>query len=178
MRIRRLITYALTVAAVGGVSFPLFGQVTLHFGLQQQQQPPPPPQQYQQQQPQYQSNWNDDQKRELRHIYYRLEHATSGYDSHRENALREIRAAAEEMGMDLHGSGYAQQWQGSPGYGGYGQQPQGNYGQQYGQQPQSQEFSHEALQRWISRTTRATRSVVICSTRPMNSIWRYSLITK
>jgi hypothetical protein len=147
MKIRGFITYASTVAALGGGLFlaqrvqagPMLGQVSIHLGHEQQQpQPPPPPPQYQQQQPRYQPNWNDDQKRELRHIYYRLEHATEGYGGHRENALREIRNAAEIMGMDLRGSGYAQQWQGSPNYGGYGQ---------YGQQPQSEEFSEDAIHR-------------------------------
>jgi hypothetical protein len=138
MKIRRIINYATIVAALAGVSFPVLGQVTFHFGPQQQQQPPPPPPQYQQPQQQYQPNWNDDQKRELRHIYYRLEHATRGYGGHRENALREVRTAAELMGMDLRGSGYSQQWQGSQSYGGYGQ---------YGQQPQSEEFSQQALER-------------------------------
>ena len=146
MRIRRIITYASTVAALGSVFFVAQraeGQVSIQFGHQEQQQP-----RYEQQQPQqYQSNWNDDQRRELRHIYYRLEHATQGFGGHRDNALREIRRAAEQMGMDLHGSGYARQWQGSPGYGGYGQQPQGGYGQQYGQQPQSEEFSEDAIRR-------------------------------
>jgi len=142
MKIRRIITYASTVSALAGGFFlaqrvqagPMLGQVSIHLGHDQQQQQP----QYQQPQQQYQSNWNEDQRRELRHIYYRLEHATRGYDGHRENALREIRNAAELMGMDLRGSGYAQQWQGSPNYGGYGQ---------YGQQPQSEEFSQQTLQR-------------------------------
>jgi hypothetical protein len=119
MKIRRIISYATIVAAFAGVSFPVLGQVSIQFGHEQQ----PPPPQYQQQ-PRYQSNWNDDQKRELRHIYYRLEHASQSFDGYRENALREIRTAAELMGMDLRGSGYAQQWQGSQSYGGYGQQPQ------------------------------------------------------
>jgi hypothetical protein len=130
MKIRRIISYASIVAALAGVSFPVLGQVSIQFGHEQQQpryQQPPPPR--------YQPNWNDDQKRELRHIYYRLEHANQSFDGYRENALREIRTAAEIMGMDLRGSGYSQQWQGSQGYGGYGQQPQ------------SEEFSEQTLHR-------------------------------
>jgi hypothetical protein len=148
MKIQRMISYASIVAALAGVSFPVLGQVSIQFGHEQQQQPiPPPPQQYQQQ-PRYQSNWNDDQKRELRHIYYRLEHAAQGqgFDGYRENALREIRTAAEIMGMDLRGSGYAHQWQGSQGYGGYGQQPQ------------SEESSEQTLHRAHDRLIELARN--------------------
>jgi hypothetical protein len=99
---------------------PVLGQVSIQFGRPQ---------------PQYQSSWSDDQRRELRHIYYRLEHANRDYDGHKENALREIRRAAEAMGMDLHGEGYARQWQGSEGYGGYRHEAE------------SQEWSDNALRR-------------------------------
>lgn len=132
MKIRSIITYTSTMAAIAGLPFltqsakagptPLLGQVSIQFGHPNQ----PPPQQYQ-------SNWSDDQKRELRHIYYRLEHANKDYQGHRADALREIRHAAEQMGMDLHGQGYAQEWQGSQGYGGYNQQTE------------SQEWSDNAL---------------------------------
>lgn len=135
MKILKIITYTSTVAVLTGMPFltqrvhagpmPVLGQISIQLGRPQQPAPPPPPQ--------YQSNWNDDQKRELRHIYYRLEHANADYEGHRANALREIRHAAEAMGMDLHGSGYAQQWQGSPNYGGYSQQTE------------SQEWSDNAL---------------------------------
>ena len=133
MKIRKIIGYTSTIAAVAGMPFlaqrvqagpvPVLGQVSIQLG-----RPQPPP-------PQYQPNWSEDQRRELRHIYYRLEHANKDYDGHLANAQREIRRAAEAMGMDLHGSGYSQQWQGSPNYGGYGQHPE------------SQEWSDNILQR-------------------------------
>lgn len=131
MKIRSIVGYTSTLAVLAGLPLlplstqaaPMLGQVSIQFG--HPQQPPPPAQ--------YQPNWNDDQKRELRHIYYRLEHANQQYDGHKAAALREIRHAGEAMGMDLHGQGYSQQWEGSQGYGGYNQQTQ------------SQEWSDNAL---------------------------------
>src|SRR5579884_482428 len=121
MKIRTIINYTSTVAAIAGLPLlapsvkaaptPLLGQISIHLG---NNQPPPPSQ--------YQPSWSDDQRRELRHIYYRLEHANKDYEGHRSDALREIRRAAEQMGMDLHGQGYAREWEGSQGYGGYNQQ--------------------------------------------------------
>lgn len=137
MKIRSIVSYTSTVAALAGMPFlvqrvqarpiPMSAQIpTVQFGNQQEQ-------------PQEQSSWNDDQKRELRHIYYRLEHASGDYEGHRSNALHEIRRAADEMGMDLHGSGYTMQSEGSQGYG------------EYGQQPERQELSGDALQRTHDR---------------------------
>jgi hypothetical protein len=49
--------------------------------------------------------FGDDQRRELRAIYFRLENVDRDYHGHRRAAIEEIRQAAEIMGMDLHGHG-------------------------------------------------------------------------
>jgi hypothetical protein len=152
MKIRTIITYTSAVATLAGMPFltqsvqagpmPVLGQVSIQFGHQQ-----PQPQYQPSPQSQYQPNWNDDQRRELRHIFYQLEHANKDYQGHRDNALREIRHAGEAMGMDLHGPGYDRQWQGSPGYGGYGQQ-----------QTESQEWSNDTLRRCRDRLRELARN--------------------
>lgn len=133
MKIRTIISSATMVAALAGVPLlapslqagPMLGQVSIQFGRDRDERPPPP---------RYQPSWSEDQRRELRHIFFRLEHANRDYDGHRASAMREIREAAEAMGFDLHGAGYAAQWQGSPTYGGYGE-------------GQSQEWSDNVLRR-------------------------------
>ena len=130
MKIRPIIRYASIVGALAAMPFlaqsvqagpvPILGQVNIQIGKPK---------------PEYRPHWSDDQQKELRHIYYRLEHADRDYAGHRDSALREIRTAAEEMGMDLHGAGYAQEWQGTRSYGGYGEQAE------------RQEWSQDALRR-------------------------------
>jgi hypothetical protein len=146
MKIRSIITYTSTIAALVGLPLlsqrveaapmPFLGQVSIQFG---HSQPQPPPETQPAPEAQYQPNWNDDQRRELRHVFYQLEHATGDYEGHRNNAMHEIRHAGEAMGMDLHGPGYARQWEGSPDYGAYDRQPE------------SQEWSDNTLRRCRDR---------------------------
>ena len=134
MKIRTIFSYTSTVAALAGMPFlaqrvqagpiPLLGQVSVRFGAPQSR---------------YQPNWSDDQRKELRYIFYQLEHANQNYLGHRANAMREIQRAGEAMGMDPHGPGYAPQWQGSPDYyGGY-------------VQPERQDWSDNNLRRCRER---------------------------
>jgi len=121
MKFSSMVSYTSALAALASMPLltqsiqagpnPILAQVPAYLG----DQPRP-------ERTDYHSNWSDDQRRELRHIFYRLEHANRDYEGHKANALHEIQEAAEAMGMDLHGSGYAQQWEGTRGYGGYDQQ--------------------------------------------------------
>ena len=121
MKFRSFGSYTSTLAALAGMPLlvqsapttptPTLGQSSVDFDQHSDYRPAG-----------YQSNWNDDQRRELRHIFYQLEHANRNYEGHRANAVNEIRRASDEMGMDLHGTGYSMQWQGSPNYGGYDRQ--------------------------------------------------------
>lgn len=110
MKLRSIIAYGAGLAAITGLPFiaqqasaaptPMLGQVSIQFGGGH-----PQPEAM---------NWNDDQRRELRHIYWQLEHADRDYDGHRGRALEQIRHAAEDMGIDLHGEGYAQNFGNEP----------------------------------------------------------------
>ena len=58
-------------------------------------------------------DWDDAKRRKLRRAYWILEGADHDYRGHRVEAMKEIKKAAEMMGMDLHGDGYGggrQKW--------------------------------------------------------------------
>jgi len=118
MRKNSIATCVSTFAAIAGLpllaqhaaaapSSGVLGQISIHFGHDHDQAPPPP-------QP-APMGFGDDQRHELRHIYWQLEHANHDYNGHRQEAVDQIRRAAEIMGMDLHGEGYDS---------GHGDQPQ------------------------------------------------------
>jgi len=52
--------------------------------------------------------WGDEKRRKLRHAYWILEHAKGDYHGHRGAAMEHIRKAADILGMELHGDGYAE----------------------------------------------------------------------
>jgi hypothetical protein len=66
----------------------------------------------QQEQPQRVS-WEEAKKHKLRHAYWLLSQADRDYDGHRLVAMKEIKKAADMIGMDLKGEGYSgehQKW--------------------------------------------------------------------
>ncbi len=106
MRKHSIATIVSTVAAMAGLpllaqqataapSSGILGQISIHFGHDNPPPPAPAP-----------MGWGDDQRHELRHVYWELEHADRDYDGHRHEAIEQIRKAAEVLGMDLHGEGY------------------------------------------------------------------------
>jgi len=49
----------------------------------------------------------EEDRRELRHVFWQLEHANADYDGHKAAAMEKIREAAELLSLDLRGEGYA-----------------------------------------------------------------------
>jgi hypothetical protein len=102
---RSIALYVSTIAAVAALPLlaqpaaaspasGMLGQISIHIGGDHPQPQP--------------VGWNDDQRRELRHVYWELEHADRDYNGHRHEAMDQIHKAAEIMGMDLHGDGYGE----------------------------------------------------------------------
>jgi hypothetical protein len=57
--------------------------------------------------------WEEAKRHKLRHAYWLLEQSDRDYHGHKDKAIKEIKKAAEILGMDLHGEGYGgekQKW--------------------------------------------------------------------